>query len=120
MLVSKHFTLAILLGIQVMGQSSKSGDCSCGVRKYDDSPFAVRISGGTEAEINEFPWVVLLSIKENGRRNPSRCGGTLINDRSAEFCHPYFTYKIFTRFVLTAAHCVPKSSGYDVEVILGN
>ena len=41
---------------------------------------AERITGGKEAEENEFPWAVLLKISENGRK-AMWCGGTLINDR---------------------------------------
>jgi len=81
----------------VWGQSSL--DCNCGNRK--ESPFVTRVVGGVEAEINEFPWAALLSIKKG--LTIQRCGGTLINDR----------------FVLTAAHCVDKTDGIEVDIILG-
>ena len=39
--------------------------------------------GGTEAEKYEFPWAAFIRIKtRNGK--VSRCGGTLINDRSED------------------------------------
>ena len=76
-MVFKIVTVMIMV-MQVSGQSD--GGCNCGIRK-DDSLFTTRISGGEEAEINEFPWAALLEIKRNGRRNIERCGGTLINDK---------------------------------------
>ena len=60
------------------------GDCLCGVSQGSglqacDSDIDKRISGGEEADVNEFPWAALLEIKAGG--TPLRCGGTLINDR---------------------------------------
>ncbi|KAF2883819.1 hypothetical protein ILUMI_22350 [Ignelater luminosus] len=57
----------------------------CGIQEEQ------RIYGGKEANIGEFPWVVLL---KSGRYDTFICGGTLIN----------------TRYVLTAAHCVPANA----------
>jgi len=74
-------------------------NCKCG--KMSSIGIGVRITGGKEAEENEFPWAVLLKISKNGR-NTMRCGGSLINDR----------------YVLSAGHCLPKSN-LDVEVTLG-
>jgi secreted trypsin-like serine protease len=48
---------------------------------------STRIIGGKDAEAHEFPWQVLLFIKEPG--GESYCGGSILNDR----------------WVLTAAHC---------------
>jgi len=91
------FPVISYLVIQARGQLTS---CNCGVRKQ--SPISLLISGGEEAERNEFPWAALLRIRRKGQ-SMKRCGGTLINDR----------------FVLTAAHCVDKPTGIDVEVILG-
>eukprot|EP00092_Neocalanus_flemingeri_P080222 GFUD01100054.1.p1 GENE.GFUD01100054.1~~GFUD01100054.1.p1 ORF type:complete len:403 (+),score=68.03 GFUD01100054.1:140-1348(+) len=93
----------ILVFMQAGGKCDSSG-CNCGVRKEAKSPgvrIEPKISGGKEASVNEFPWAALLEIRRGNVLE--RCGGTLINDR----------------FVLTAAHCVPKPTGIDVTVILG-
>ena len=48
-----------------------------GVRRLRITP---KITGGEEAEKNEFPWAAFVKItKQDGR--VSRCGGTLISDR---------------------------------------
>ncbi|KAF6213201.1 hypothetical protein GE061_010917 [Apolygus lucorum] len=59
---------------------SKCKPCSCGLTNKKN-----RIVGGKETEINEYPWMCLLTY-----HGEFYCGGTLINHR----------------YVLTAAHCV--------------
>merc|ERR1719297_82987 len=61
--------------------SSSTGSCRCGIPNR-----SMRIVGGQETEVNEYPWQVGL-VSANGRM--PWCGGTLISDRH----------------VLTAAHC---------------
>ena len=53
-------------------------ECVCGER-LARSGLSLKIAGGEEAGVNEFPWAALLVIKGKGRAK--RCGGSLINDR---------------------------------------
>ncbi|CAF4820878.1 unnamed protein product [Pieris macdunnoughi] len=57
-----------------------------------------RIVGGTDAAINEFPWIVKLSYFKR-----FYCGGTVINDR----------------YVVTAAHCVKGFMWFMIKVTFG-
>jgi len=71
--------------------------CYCGLAKRSNN----RIVGGTETEINEYPWQALVTTPHG------TCGGSLIN----------------SKWVLTAAHCIylPDNRDYlyNVKVILG-
>ena len=64
-----------------------------------------RIVGGTKALPGEFPWQVrvLRYYLENEETSIIHCGGTIIN----------------SQWILTAAHCVFKSSEYEYRIILG-
>ncbi|XP_047504462.1 trypsin-1-like [Pieris napi] len=74
-------------------QARTSCNCKCGERN-DVS----RIVGGTDAAINEFPWIVKLSYFKR-----FYCGGTVINDR----------------YVVTAAHCVKGFMWFMIKVTFG-
>ena len=50
---------------------------------------SVRVVGGEDTEINEYPWMALLRLKRQGTSG-FFCGGTLIN----------------SRWILTAQHCI--------------
>ena len=55
----------------------------CGVKK------SVRVVGGQNTQVNEYPWMALLRLKTY-RPSGFFCGGTLIN----------------SRWILTATHCI--------------
>ncbi|XP_041989111.1 transmembrane protease serine 9-like, partial [Aricia agestis] len=59
--------------------ASSCRDCSCGERNED-----LRVVGGTETDVNAYPWTTRLIY-----HNSYGCGSSLINDR----------------YVITAAHC---------------
>ncbi|CAH0723837.1 unnamed protein product, partial [Brenthis ino] len=61
-------------------QTPPCRDCSCGERNEEP-----RVVGGTESQVNAFPWIARLIYM-----NSFGCGASLINDR----------------YVISAAHCV--------------
>ena len=69
--------------------------CNCGIPNR-----SMRIVGGQETEVNEYPWQVGLVSKRG--RTPW-CGGTLISDRH----------------VMTAAHCTAGETTNSMAVLLG-
>merc|ERR1711962_1235614 len=58
-----------------------SGKCQCGIKKSS------RIVGGTETEVNEYPWIAIWADASGEQQGG--CGSTLISNR----------------WVLTASHC---------------
>lgn len=83
----------LALGVAVANAAfSKTSSCKCG---QDNS---VRIVGGNNAGLHEYPWQVALTT--NGYQF---CGGSLINDR----------------YILTAAHCTAGSTASDIVIRLG-
>ena len=73
-----------------------AAECQCGVTKRSS-----KIINGEEAEVNEYPWMVGMSM--SGTINPL-CGGALISDQ----------------YVLTAAHCCNKKLPENIQIFLGD
>jgi len=92
--------LVLLFSFSVTFPLTFSSTCVCGERGAS-SKLDLKIAGGQEADVSEFPWAALLLITDGGK--PRRCGGSLINDR----------------FVLTAAHCLPYASQLNITILLG-
>merc|ERR1740131_196862 len=74
------------------------GSCRCGLAKRKN-----RIIGGEETEINEYPWMAVLTVL-NGETRFFTCGGSLISDW----------------WILTAAHCVVDLQDRYFQVSLGD
>ena len=68
--------------------------CQCGVHQE------ARIVGGTDAKINNFPFIASIQKKSDGTHF---CGGSLINDK----------------YVLSAAHCFPQTNAEEIQIQLG-
>lgn len=77
-------------------QVNSTSSCVCGKANR-----VSRIVGGTEVDMNEYPWQAALVSR---RSSQVFCGGTLINNR----------------YVLTAAHCINNIKAHHTEVLLGN
>ncbi|XP_014253033.1 trypsin-7-like [Cimex lectularius] len=71
---------------------SKCKPCPCGLTNKK-----IRIVGGRETEVNEYPWMALLTYE-----NEFYCGGTLLN----------------SKYVLTAAHCTKGFNASKIKVRL--
>ena len=89
LIIARQILVMMLFPPEVFFVHSESL-CTCGVSESSgldicDPVFNVKVIGGREAEINEFPWTALLEIRTaagGSRRKPfQRCGGTLVNDR---------------------------------------
>ncbi|KAL3286007.1 hypothetical protein HHI36_000521 [Cryptolaemus montrouzieri] len=63
--------------------------------------FSPRIFGGVAVELDEFPWTVLIFIKSKYTLEGDLCGGALISER----------------YILTAAHCVPKHGSSKIKAV---
>ncbi|GAB6032950.1 Mannan-binding lectin serine protease 1 [Chamberlinius hualienensis] len=82
-----------------LSQLPRSQTCDCGTANTKGYREA-RIVGGSQTEINAYPWVVAI-FKRDGRQY---CAGSLINEL----------------FVVTASHCVARLSPSEIYTSLGD
>ncbi|XP_035892012.1 CLIP domain-containing serine protease B14-like [Anopheles stephensi] len=79
--------------------------CPRFVNEPQCGPFAlgVRIFGGNDTKIGEYPWMALLRFQTRNRKIQANCAGSLISKR----------------FVLTAAHCytMAKKKGWAIHSV---
>merc|ERR1712210_13920 len=74
--------------------SNSSGTCKCGIKK------TTRIVGGTETEVNEYPWIAAFDFSGTSGTSPGGCAATLIS----------------TNWAVTASHCFFNPSTGELEV----
>jgi len=61
------------------------GTCKCGIKKTR------RIVGGTETEVNEYPWIAAMDVSGTSGTSPGHCGATLIaNNWAVTASHCFF------------------------------
>jgi len=69
--------------------SESTGTCKCGIKK------TTRIVGGTETEVNEYPWIAAFDFSGTSGTSPGGCAATLIS----------------TNWAVTASHCFYNQQG---------
>ncbi|XP_055903356.1 uncharacterized protein LOC129939382 [Eupeodes corollae] len=92
------------------GQSSSSSSSPSFARGEIPKPPACggvtlqnKIYGGDDADLFEFPWLVMLEYRRRSGARSTNCGGSLINQR----------------YIITAAHCVTGAIERDVGPLVG-
>merc|ERR1712215_338256 len=81
-----------------------TGKCQCGRKQTGNQESGDYIINGQPADINEYPWMVLLLEKIIVDPIEPLCGGSLISNQ----------------WILTAAHCTPHGvKASDIQVVLG-
>jgi len=65
--------------------TTQAGTCKCGIKKTR------RIVGGTETEVNEYPWIASFDFRGTNGMRPGGCGATLIaNNWAVTASHCFF------------------------------
>lgn len=93
-------TLILLrfLSLRHVSAQAESG-ATLPIVPYCGAPLSDRLIGGTQTQLDEFPWTALIQYRKPNGQTGFQCGGSLIN----------------LRYVLTAAHCVKAiSRGWEV------
>merc|ERR1711909_241005 len=74
----------------VCGDSTPgTGSCKCGIKKTS------RVVGGTETEVNEYPWIAAFDFSGTSGTSPGGCAATLVANNWA----------------VTASHCFYNTEG---------
>merc|ERR1712215_361965 len=106
-----NMQLAILILVAVlckhgnaMEEQEVPGKCQSGRKQTGNQESGDYIINGQPADINEYPWMVLLLNKTIVDPIEPLCGGSLISNQ----------------WILTAAHCTPRGvKASDIQVVLG-
>merc|ERR1712215_455606 len=106
-----NMQLAILILVAVlckhgnaMEEQEVTGKCQSGRKQTGNQESGDYIINGQPADINEYPWMVLLLEKIIVDPIEPLCGGSLISNQ----------------WILTAAHCTPHGvKAIDIQVVLG-
>merc|ERR1719220_75877 len=75
--------------VQAQLNVTMPGTCKCGIKK------TTRIVGGTETEVNEYPWIAAFDFSGTSGTSPGGCAATLIS----------------TNWAVTASHCFYNQQG---------
>jgi len=91
-----------------MNMTTSSG-CQCGIKRKGTEKKNPKIVGGSNAEVNEWPWMAAISFSSWGAGQAYGCGAALINNK----------------YLVSAAHCFFNEDGSKVEwsditIVLGD
>jgi len=100
--------MALILGLVTFFEPSMAlmnlaSPIACGQSKIIERPRHMRIIGGKPSAHGQFPWTVSLRKKISGRGSHHTCAGSLISNRH----------------IVTAAHCLHRTTKDMWEAVLG-